>query len=553
MRPLSLLSDLHRKNEQVQMMIKLGEELTSVKADTNSIYSKSINKRFDSIFVSDAENKYSKGYREYLQQERTLLGCSPFIYPDGYVVKIPCTSIQVHLPPGRAEDMLLFLCHNHPLFRCFYFMDGSKLGAHGSRILFIGKDVVVFVLYQFSNMLLQYYTLDGKGLDNVVNLFIITPSAVSVGLLLKYLYTCPFTETVEFQRRYAKYQSAVLLLGRLAIIPIIFIMVSSLIMACILSSNRHVVAIIVEYCINVQLYGILVAMGNMFLLFVDGYYYQLSLLGILDVVCIGKLYKERVMVEQLVVDVDYAYRIHSYFFGLIRVQKILNRDDAIKVKWIKVGGDVTQYDIELKGTSSSDIVVQNPLVSAGANNRNSVSFTFDTIHVDEEKGFVNRLSDEYRDPLVANRITTANPIHSPSIMGCSATNTGNWNRVSSRHPSNGSTLPVADGKDGDDDAALYLEYQSHQIQHDDAAYAMADNDKEEMITFEEWKSRRKQFKQGTRGSFVQAFQLFEEREQLLLLPLGTDVTTSSASAKNTMHLHKSTAKKSVLASKINKK
>jgi hypothetical protein len=73
------------------------------------------------------------------------------------------------------------------------------------------------------------------------------------------------------------------------------------------------------------------------------------------------------------------------------------------------------------------------------------------------------------------------------------------------------------------------------------------NDNEAAITFEEWKSRSKQFKQGTRGSFVKAFQVFEEREQL-----ARDNIDQSASVKNTMHLHRSTVK-NVLASKSTKK
>ena len=202
----SILLDLLRDNGVIQNTTKLEEELKVVKAvnDGNttasttgkdSMYSVSISGKLDSIVTIEDEDKYSRGYREYMHQQRTLLGCSPFLYPEGYLLKIPCTSREIVFPPGRMEDILLFLCHNHPLFSCFYFMDGSKLGAHGTRILYIGKDVAVFVLYQFSNMLLQYFMLDGLGLGVVINLFIITPSAVSIGLLLKYLYTCPFTET----------------------------------------------------------------------------------------------------------------------------------------------------------------------------------------------------------------------------------------------------------------------------------------------------------------------------------------------------------------------
>ena len=127
------------------------------------------------------------------------------------------------------------------------------------------------MLYQFTNMLLQYFMLDGLGLGVIINLFIITPSAVSIGLLLKYLYTCPFTETVEFQRKYAKYQSVVLFLGRLAILPIMVIMFGSLIIACLFSSNRHVPMILVNYFVYVQFYGVILAIVKKLLLFIDGY------------------------------------------------------------------------------------------------------------------------------------------------------------------------------------------------------------------------------------------------------------------------------------------
>ena len=98
--------------------------------------------------------------------------------------------------------------------------------------------------------------------------------------------------------------------------------------------------------------------------------------------------------------------------------------------------------------------------------------------------------------------------------------------------------------------------------HDDALYAL-DGDSEVAVSFEEWKSRRKQFKQGThtylltrlllwlthsfigtRGSFVKAFQVFEERGHLALEQL--EQVVSYESVKNTLKLH-SNKVKNVLA------
>jgi hypothetical protein len=178
----SILADIHAQNTTVLSTVKREEEskamvtspkyhtmtdplppsiITAVNEDvsTDSVYSM-MSVKLENIVTSADENKYSKGYREYVQQQRTLLGCISFLYPDGCAFKVPCTRTEIQMPPGRAENLLLFLCHNHPLLSCFYYMDGSKLGAHGSRILYIGKEVSVFVLYQFSNMLLQYFQVE---------------------------------------------------------------------------------------------------------------------------------------------------------------------------------------------------------------------------------------------------------------------------------------------------------------------------------------------------------------------------------------------------------
>ncbi len=465
----ALLSDLCAKNALVQRNMLLGEKLRLMKQAT----SKKLIIEDDEDALLEDEDRYSKGYRKYMYQKRTLLGCSPVLYPDGYVVKIPCTNREiVSFPPGRVEDLLLYICHNHPLFSCFYFMEGSKLGGHGTRILYIGKDIAVFVLYQFSNMLLQYFMLDDIGLGTFINLFIITPSAVSIGLLLKYLYTCPFTESLEFQRKYANYKSTVLFLGRLAIVPIMLIMFGSLIIACLFSSNRGVPLILINYFIYVQFYGILLALTKTPLLFIDGYFYRICLFGLLEIVCVGQLYKERILAEQLVVNVDYACRVHSYLFGLIKVQKILNRNDAIKAKWI-TEGDV--YDIEMKGDGFVSNVTNDTPTEELSGDRISTVFSMDGIF-----GASSTISSNNHDISFVT-VENRNPIHSLASVAT---------RLQS---SADDAAAAADAVDVD--AALYLEYQnSLQGNHNDALYDMSKN--EDQLTFEEWKTTRKQFKQG---------------------------------------------------------
>jgi hypothetical protein len=222
------------------------------------------------------------------------------------------------------------------------------------------------------------------------------------------------------------------------------------------------------------------------LLFIDGYYYQLTLFGVLDVLCIGRLYKERILAEQLVVDVDYAYRIQTYLFGLIKVQKILNRDDAIKSKWITIGGGESTYDIEMKGNDDPVISVQmNPLTEE-LTDRNSTVFSIDGIFStnsskeDEVDGYNVYSSYTNKETLV----TAENPIHSLASA------------LAAQKLQLTAVVPPTEAVD--DDAALYLEYQNLQDSHDNTSYDMSNNEDNELaMTFEEWKATRKQFKQGT--------------------------------------------------------
>jgi hypothetical protein len=178
--------------------------------------------------------------------------------------------------------------------------------------------------------------------------------------------------------------------------------------------------------------------------------------------------------------------------------------------------------------------------------RNSAVFSMDGIfsasssnnhQVEEVVGWYDVYSSSSKDVLV----TAENPIHSRA-----------------------SAQPTAVVEAVDDDAALYLEYQNLQDSQDNTLYDKSSNeDTEVVMTFEEWKTKRKQFKQGntlthslthsfyfthsltpyigTRGSFVKAFQMFEEREKVAL-----DSLEASESVKNTLKLH-STKVKNVLA------
>lgn len=440
------------------------------------------------------EEVYSMTYREYFHQKFTIIGCAPLLYPNGCRISIPCRQSSIVLPPGRYEDILLYLCHNIPLLSCIYFMPGSKLGAHGSRILYIGVYITIFLLYQFTSMLLKFFSLEKEiWLGTIINIFVITPLAVSVQLLLRYLYTCPFTESIEFKERYAGYESLILLLGRSAIIPLLLFMVGSLVIACLFSSGREIIMILVNFFLYIQLYGLLLAFIETLLLFVDNYYYSLELsFGVftIEVICIGKLFKELIVAKGLTENVDFVCRSYNVF-GIVKIQKILNRDDAVKAQLMAPvnvldGTDESQQEgLELGSVGDNITTTRNPLCAAAA-----VDLSFASIYDgDSNDDVVGVVMPDFA--LFRKSVTTA------------------------------------ESEDDESDNMLRLTYTAER-----ASYECT-------LTFEEWKIKRKVLKSGTRKSFIDAFQKFEELEQEM----------KSESVKNAVHLGNITTKANPLRRK----
>ena len=91
----------------------------------------------------------------------------------------------------------------------------------------------------------------------------------------------------------------------------------------------------------------------------------------------------------------------------------------------------------------------------------------------------------YSDTSIDRLVTIENPIHSSA--GEAGTIVSNDERTN-KHEEGVPTV--------DDDAALYLQYQALQNNHDESLYDMSNDDGETAMSFEEWKTSRKQFKQG---------------------------------------------------------
>ena len=77
----------------------------------------------------------------------------------------------------------------------------------GTKLTYMGKDVSVFVLSLLFSIIVNYFGINNSVVvDMVINIAVIAPLSILIGVFLVYLYTCPCTESLSFQRNYSNLQ-----------------------------------------------------------------------------------------------------------------------------------------------------------------------------------------------------------------------------------------------------------------------------------------------------------------------------------------------------------
>ena len=419
----------------------------------------------------------------------------------------------------------------------------------GTKLTYIGKDVAVFVLSLTAGMIVDYYGISNSlTIDILVNTLIVTPLSSLIGLVLVYIYTCPCTESVAFQRQYSKFQGYLLCLGRAAVIPILVLIGLSLILACLFSNKSSISRIVLNYLWNVQLLSILYEVVVAICAYVDNYHLNIHFCGIC-LLSIGNLYCESIVYDGLIKDRDFAVRILNCW--VIRVEMILNREDALRRGWVK------------KEEFATELVTTNPVLSSAALDTTNVngaeievddteegnddyipevcnSDVLEATTSDDTCNDVRRVTDD-----VHVRVSYSNvyDVDKESVTPLYSSQQVRSNQCVVNPLSTMRAAIESSGLATDDESALYQEYQDEMNGAIRLSSAGGESDgadydfTEETLTFEEWKVKRKEFKKGTRGSFVRAFQVFEEREQ----------QSSPSSVHNTMRLGNYTTKVNPLA------
>jgi hypothetical protein len=456
-------------------------------------------------------NTYSAGFHVYIDQRRAYLGCKPLWYPGGQVTA--CRSTWT-LQESAVEDFVLYECNNHSVLSCVLSCDGAQVDRTGKRLIYIAQNAIAFCFNAISGSAFNYFGFSSRA-NILFEFFVTVPATIAIAKVMRLLYVCPIGFSVEYQVVRPRLVACLRSLGKLAIVPIITGIGGLLVTSAVFSRGYNIYIIVIYFFLEVQVYSFFLEFLLGSLLMFPSQYYRINIdLYVKQVVVleVGRRFVELLHHQGLVTEgKDYYLRSRRFLFFFL-IDYICLYNEAVKKGYVR----------------DPSVVVE----------MQSTSIMHDGVSVDEEDPLA--LFDVYN----ANRINTdvINPMFERANLFKSNDKNGEMRAGMARMRQD---TPVSA------DVELYKIYEEDSVRNigmgDDIsseAYDFTEN----VLSFEDWKVNRKKFKEGTRGSFVKAFQVFED----LYNSNSGEGSSIPSSFSNTVHLHDANIKANPLLKATNK-
>ena len=458
------------------------------------------------------DSGYSEGFYSYLEQRRTYLGCEPLLYAAGNV-KMCCWCWNWAFIQGTIEDLVIFLCNNHSLLNCFYACDNAGVDHTGNCLIYTTQQCIAFFMSAISGSALNYFQLPDAA-NVVFDVLVTTPSTIAMAKILKTLYVCPVCFSVEYQATHSRTVWILKILGKTAILPIIAATAVLLVAAAVFSRGHNTVHILFYFFLQVQLYGFFLELIFSSLMFVSNFYMRSTIdLHYRSIVLleIGRRFTEIIHFENLIENKDYHYRCY-YICCFLRIECVYKFEDAVKKGYVKEE-DRIMDDVEM--TESSD---RKPSVSLQYSIYKQASFLTS-----------NSMKSIMRNPMQSS--ATTNPMNAGTVIYNeneereSEFISYNYNEAQSPAPTvtvnpmyAASTHKINTQRFGREIATVEDEYdtttaEKMSVRTDEQYYPEPTSD-DTLTADDDLILRRRNFKEGTRNSFIKVFRKFEEEDQL---------------------------------------
>lgn len=454
------------------------------------------------------DSGYSEGFYSYIDQRRTFLGCEPLLFNDG---KVQACCWDFIFIKSAIEDFILYVCNNHSFLSCLYACEGAPVDHTGYTLIYTTQLCIAFFMSAISGSVLNYLQMPNAA-NIVFDIIVTTPATITIAKIMRILYVCPVCFSVTYQATHPRIVWMLKCLGKIAILPIIAAIITLLISAAIFSRGHSTVYILLYFLLQVQLYGFFLELTFSGLLFLSSFYMRSTIdLRYRSIVLleIGRRFTEVIYHGNMVENKDYHYRCY-YVFWILRIECIYRFEDAVKKGYVKeeerIQDDVEMTESNQYRPSNSlqySLYKQPSFFTAGSVKTIMKSMMTNSVATNLIKGEViynenDETGSDFRAynaqlPAQLPALSFINPMHAIGGTDTFRSNLQMFDRE------------IATEDDGYDGNMIVRAVKSQipgPIQDD---YILTD---EELIL------QRKEFKEGTRNSFIEVFRKFEGDEQL---------------------------------------
>ena len=437
------------------------------------------------------DSKYSEGFYTYIDQRRTYLGCEPLLFNEG---KVQICWWSTTFLKSVLEDFVVYVCNNHSFLNCLYACDDAPVDHTGNTLIYTTQLCIAFLMSAISGSVLNYSQMPNAA-NIVFDILVTTPATIAMAKIMKTLYVCPICFSVTYQATHPRVVCMLKYLGKIALLPIIAAIITLLIAAAVFSRGHDSAYIILYFFLQVPLYGFFLELIFSGLMFVSTFYMRSTIdLRYCSIILleIGRRFTEIIYHENLIENKDYHYRCY-YICWILRIECIYKFEDAVRKGYVKEE-DRVRVDIEM--TDSNEY-------------RPSDSLNYDLYKQESfftSKGTKNIMGNSMKSDVTMNPMNRRVVIydeHEERESGFVA------HTAQLPVPSSSSINPMY-ATAGAVVRRSNLQQFGREIATDEDGYdVQADS-----VTDENLFLRRKEFKDGTRNSFIEVFRKFEEEEQL---------------------------------------
>jgi hypothetical protein len=276
-------------------------------------------------------------FAKRLLDESVYLGSDDVVCKGGYTVPL----LGYAVPPGRLEDILLYICNNHSILGCCFCYENeySTYNRNSRRVVFSVQHIIAFFItimtsafFIYAGLGAQYNQATSSNTSNLLasqlfDIICTSPFSLVVASYFQKLYSLDFHSSGSSSGSQMQFIRTFIFKSVKLSFLLVFtlICIGCLVLASILTTGDNCYGNIIGYITQVIVVTFLLDIIYPIMLYEDRYYLGVYVCGT-PLVVIGQLYLE-LLIENNANYVDLSY---ATWGGAVRIERVVSVKDVKK-------------------------------------------------------------------------------------------------------------------------------------------------------------------------------------------------------------------------------